>query len=144
LDNAPGTGSPRGAGVIANKISGGMVRAANASGVKGQLFRGVGKMIPSAARMGGIAFAAYDVYNLTLLAGGLVGKAGIAMMKAPVSRYNNMTSDIHRGTFMTSAPLSPFVGATSRQRAISDVYDRNMNLRHFLGNEAAYMANLGY
>jgi hypothetical protein len=142
-----GIGDPafaRGAGTLATKISGLMVRGAGAAGVKGQLFRGVGKMLPAASRVGGLAFAAYDVYNIGLFAGSMLGKAGLAMMKAPVKRYENMTSDIHRGTFMTSSPLSPFVGATSRQRAIADVYDRNLNLRQVLGNEAGYLANLGY
>lgn len=134
----------RGAGIISNKMSGLLIRGVGATGVKGELFRGVGKMIPAATRIGAVGFAAYDVYNISLMAGSLIGKAGLAMMKAPVAHYNKMTADIHRGTFMTSSPLSPFVGATSRQRAIADVYDRNLNLRQVLGNEAGYLANLGY
>jgi hypothetical protein len=83
-----------------------------------------------------------DLYTLGVMGAGLMGKAALASMKAPITTYNAMTSDIHRGTFMSSSPLSPFVGATQRQRAMANIYDRQLNLRQVLGNEAAYFSRL--
>jgi hypothetical protein len=128
----PGTGLYKAwGGFLTNKIAGGSA-----------FWTGMGRAMPSVARLGTAGFMGVDLYTLGVMGAGLMGKAALASMKAPITTYNAMTSDIHRGTFMSSSPLSPFVGATQRQRAMANIYDRQLNLRQVLGNEAAYFSRL--
>jgi hypothetical protein len=103
---------------------------------------GMGRALPSIARFGTAGFMGIDLFTIGAMGASLMGKAAVASMKAPINTYNAMTADIHRGTFMSSSPLSPFVGATQRQRAMANIYDRQLNLRQVLGNEAAYFSRL--
>ena len=92
-----------------------------------------------AANIGGKAFAQYTAFTLSELGGHLAGKAFKGAIQIPGNMYMSAMKDIHRGTFISSAPLSPFVGATGRQRAIADIYYKQLNLSQALGNEAAYL-----
>lgn len=130
------------AGRVSNKVSGYLIRKIAVE--QSKTFISLGKLIKPAMRLGGVAMVGFDIYTAANMLGKGMGKLALHSMKAPVNTYNMLTSDIHRGTFMSSSPLSPFVGATGRQRAMANIFDRQLNLRQVLGNEAGYLANLGY
>jgi hypothetical protein len=102
----------------------------------------MGRGIAPAARMLGGVTAGIDVYSIAMFGGGIIGKGFVNSMTIPGKIYSGMTQGIHRGTFMSSSPLSPFVGQTGRQRAMANIYDRQLNLRQAMGNEAAILAGM--
>ena len=131
-------------GVFDGKIgglAGGLINRGMASGgATGTLFKAGGRMIPGASRFLGGVTAGVDLYTIGTMGGSLMGKGFIASLELPSKMYMGMTAGLHRGTFMSSSPLSPFVGATGRQRAMANIYDRQLNLRQVLGNEAALLS----
>jgi hypothetical protein len=126
------------AGKMSNAVAGWMVKNVP----KSALLQGMGKSIPFLARGVGAATVGFDLYSIGMMAGQGLSKVVTGAMNRQTNMYNRLTSDVHRGTFMSSSPLSPFVGATGRQRAMANVFEKQLNLRQALGNEAAYMSNM--
>ena len=124
----------KGAGGISNFFAG-LINKGMASG--NPLMKAGGTAIPGAARFLGGVTAGVDLFTLGSMAFSGVGKGFMASLQIPSKVYMGVTAGIHRGTFMSSSSLSPFVGATGRQRAMANIYDRQLNLRQVLGNEAA-------
>lgn len=100
---------------------------------------GMGKALPGMARVGGAGAIAIDLYGLGLMFGSMGGKLFINQLNAPLNRFKAASAEIHRGTFMSSSYISSNVGATGRQRAMANIYEKQLNLRQVLGNEAAMM-----
>lgn len=120
-----------------------MGEKAKAGKLSGKAFMTAGKAIKPIANIGARALVGVDVYGLSMFIGSMTGKLTLAGLSAPVNTYTALTSEMHRGMFMTSSNLSPFVGATGRQRAMANIYDKQLNLRQVMGNEAAYMSGWG-
>lgn len=99
-----------------------------------------GRMIGPLSRAGGSVLVGMEIYHAATWLGGLHAKATLGIMGMPGNIYRGVTSEIHRGTFMASGPMSPFVGATQRQRAMANIYDKQLNLRQVMGNEAAFLS----
>ena len=102
------------------------------------------RSIPKIANVGSKAIMQYGAFQISSL-GGMAAAWGVKKMATlPGDLYRKITSDIHRGSFISSAPLSPFVGATGRQRAIADIHYKQLNLSQALGNESKYLLARGY
>lgn len=102
--------------------------------------KAAGRYIMPLSRLGGWATLGIDAGHLAIGAGAIAGKAFIGGVELPMKMYRGITQEIHRGTFMSSSPMSPFVGATQRQRAMANIYEKQLNLRQVMGNEAPYLA----
>jgi len=100
---------------------------------------GMGKSLPGMTRIGAAGAMAIDLYGLGLMFGSMGGKLFINQLNAPLNRFKAASAEIHRGTFMSSSYISSNVGATGRQRAMANIYEKQLNLRQVLGNEAALM-----
>jgi hypothetical protein len=94
------------------------------------------RAVPKMANLGSKALSQYMFFELSSLGGQMAAGAFKKMATIPGDLYRKITSDIHRGTFISSAPLSPFVGATGRQRALADIHYKQLNLSQALGNES--------
>jgi hypothetical protein len=110
------------------------------AGVKaGPITQMLGRSIGGVAQFAGGLQIGMMTFSTGVKAGQLAGKATIAAINAPKAIYQNFAQGIHRGTFMSSSPLSPFVGATGRQRAMANIYEKQLNLRQVMGNEAPFL-----
>ena len=85
----------------------------------------------------GAAIPILDAVLIAQLASDVIQFGVKSGAKAVGSTAGIMSEDFRRGSFMTSS-ISPFVGATERQRALSVMQQTGMNLQSVLGNEASY------
>jgi len=123
-----------GMGTVGAKVGGGIARlGGNATAIKAF------STIKPVANIAGKAFLGFDVYHLAGFAGKWGFKGTMALAELPGKIYSGITREMHRGTFMSAGSLSPFVGATGRQRAMATIYEKQLNLRQALGNESSLM-----
>lgn len=135
MDVANAAGATRGR--FGNAVSKALVRSVGVN--KNPLMVGIGLALPSAMRVAAIGTIGYDLYTIGTMVGGFAGKMFINQLNAPINRFKAATAELHRGTFMSSSYISSNVGATGRQRAMANIYEKQLNLRQVLGNEAAMM-----